>query len=94
MGEHRTFNVQRPIFTARSGVAAQVLGIGSLIIWANGIARVPRRVGRVCRHTLFYPKFTGRSHDAVLVVYDDAGNVIEMYEHPGEFKERADSVLI
>ena len=26
--EHRTFNVQRPIFTARSGVGAQVLRIG------------------------------------------------------------------
>jgi len=28
-----------------------------------------------------------RSHDAVIPVYDDAGNVIEMHEHKGEFKE-------
>jgi hypothetical protein len=31
--------------------------------------------------------FSGRSHDAVIRVYDDAGNVIEMHEHAGEFKE-------
>ena len=28
-----------------------------------------------------------RSHDAVIRVYDDGGNVIETREHKGEFKE-------
>ncbi len=28
-----------------------------------------------------------RSHDAVIRVYDDAGNVIEAHEHAGDFKE-------
>jgi len=28
-----------------------------------------------------------RSHDAVIRVYDDAGNVIKTHEHAGEFKE-------
>jgi hypothetical protein len=28
-----------------------------------------------------------RSHNAVIRVYDDAGNVIETDEHKGEFKE-------
>jgi len=28
-----------------------------------------------------------RSHDAVIRVYDDAGNVIETHEHKGDFKE-------
>jgi hypothetical protein len=28
-----------------------------------------------------------RSHDAVVRVYDDAGNVIETHEHTGDFKE-------
>jgi hypothetical protein len=28
-----------------------------------------------------------RSHDAVIRVYDVAGNVIETHEHAGEFKE-------
>ena len=30
---------------------------------------------------------SSRSHDAVIRVYDDAGNVIEMHEHKGDFKE-------
>jgi len=28
-----------------------------------------------------------RSDDAVIRVYDDAGNVIETHEHAGDFKE-------
>jgi hypothetical protein len=28
-----------------------------------------------------------RSHDAVIRVYDGAGNVIETHEHAGDFKE-------
>jgi hypothetical protein len=34
-----------------------------------------------------YAKFRRRSHDAVIRVYDEAGNVIETPEHAGEFKE-------
>jgi hypothetical protein len=34
-----------------------------------------------------YAKFFCRSHDAVICVYDEAGNVIETHEHKGEFKE-------
>jgi hypothetical protein len=33
------------------------------------------------------PKFFSRSHDAVIRVYDDAGNVIETHEQAGECKE-------
>jgi len=32
-------------------------------------------------------KFFSRSHDAVIRVYDAAGNVIETHEHKGDFKE-------
>jgi len=28
-----------------------------------------------------------RAHDAVIRVYDEAGNVIETYEHTGDFRE-------
>jgi hypothetical protein len=28
-----------------------------------------------------------RSHDAVIRVYDEAGNVIKTHEHAGDFKE-------
>ena len=34
-----------------------------------------------------YAKFFSRSCDAVIRVYDDAGNVIETHEHAGDFKE-------
>ena len=32
-----------------------------------------------------YAKFYSRSHDAVISVYDEAGNVIETHEHIGQF---------
>jgi hypothetical protein len=35
-----------------------------------------------------YAKFRSRSHNAVICVYDDTGNVIETHEHNGDFKER------
>ena len=31
-----------------------------------------------------YAKFDSRSHDALIRVYDDAGNVIETHEHIGD----------
>ena len=34
-----------------------------------------------------YAKFYNRSHDAVICVYDDVGNVIETHEHEGAFKD-------
>ena len=34
-----------------------------------------------------YAKFFSRSHNAVIRVYDEAGNVIETQEHEGDFKE-------
>jgi len=38
-------------------------------------------------HAIGYAKFRSRSHDAVIRVYDDAGNVIETHQHKGEFVE-------
>ena len=38
-------------------------------------------------NAIAYAKFFSRSHDAVIRVYDDAGNVIETHEHKGDFKE-------
>ena len=34
-----------------------------------------------------YAMYNSRSHDAVIRVYDAAGNVIKAHEHAGEFKE-------
>ena len=41
-----------------------------------------------------YAQFYSRSHDAVIRVYDDAGNVIEMHEHKGEFNSLERAMLL
>jgi hypothetical protein len=33
-----------------------------------------------------YAKFFSRSHNAVIRVFDESGNVIETHEHAGDFK--------
>jgi hypothetical protein len=38
-------------------------------------------------HAIGYAEFYSRSHNAVIRVFDDAGNVIETHEHEGEFKK-------
>jgi hypothetical protein len=48
-------------------------------LWYDGPDAVSNAIG--------YAKFYGRSHDAVIRVYDAAGNVIETHEHAGSFKE-------
>lgn len=39
------------------------------------------------RDAIDHAKFYSRSHDVLIRVYDDAGNVIETHKHAGEFKE-------
>ena len=34
-----------------------------------------------------YAPYRSRSHDAVIRVYDESGNVIETHEHQGDFRE-------
>jgi hypothetical protein len=43
--------------------------------------------GSDCAPVLPVKRFYSRSHDVVIRVYDEAGNVIDMHEQPGEFKE-------
>jgi hypothetical protein len=38
-------------------------------------------------NAISYAKHHSRSHDAVIRVYDEAGNVIETHEQKGDFKE-------
>jgi hypothetical protein len=47
-------------------------------LWYAGPNAVSNAIG--------YAKFRSRSHDAVMRVYDEAGNVIATHEHAGEFK--------
>ena len=48
-------------------------------LWYAGTDAVNNAIG--------YAKHRSRSHDAVIRVYDAAGNVIETHEYAGEFKE-------
>jgi hypothetical protein len=41
----------------------------------------------VASNAVDYAKHNSRSHDAVIRVYDAAGNLIETHEHKGDFKE-------
>ena len=50
--------------------------------------------GRLCygdtnavANAVGYAEHYSRSHDAVIRVYDEAGNVIETHGHRGDFKE-------
>jgi hypothetical protein len=49
----------------------------------------PRPLLRIALESFLigYAKLFSRSHDAVIRVYDEAGNVIETHEHVGDFKE-------
>jgi hypothetical protein len=56
---------------------SDVLPFGRL--WYGGPNALSNAIG--------YAKHRSRSHNAVIRVYDEAGNVIETHEHVGEFKE-------
>src|SRR5678816_3268320 len=45
------------------------------------------RVGLALHLGRNVPLSAGRSHDAVIRVYDDAGNVIETHEHKGDLSD-------
>jgi hypothetical protein len=47
-------------------------------LWYGELNAVSNAIG--------YAEHSNRSHDAVITMYDDAGNVIETHEHKGDFK--------
>jgi hypothetical protein len=47
---------------------------------------LPREANPIS-NAIDYAKFRSRSHDAVIGVYDEAGNVIETLKQAVEFKE-------
>ncbi len=48
-------------------------------LWYNEPEAVSNAIG--------YTKFFSRSHEAVIRVYDESGNVTETHEHAGDFNE-------
>jgi hypothetical protein len=59
-------------------LVSDVLPFGRL--WYDGPNAMSNAIG--------YAQQCSRSHDSVIRVYDEAGNVIETHQHKGEFKER------
>jgi hypothetical protein len=56
---------------------SDVLPFGQL--WYDGPEALGNAIG--------YAEHYSRSHDAVIRVYDAAGNMIETHQHKGDFKE-------
>ena len=48
-------------------------------LWYDGPNAASNAIG--------YASQSSRSHDAVIRVYDEAGDVIETHQHKGDFKE-------
>jgi hypothetical protein len=48
-------------------------------LWYDGPEAISNAIG--------YAEHRSRSHRAVIRVYDEAGNMIEMHNHAGDFKE-------
>ena len=67
----------RPRKDKRVDLISDVLPFGRL--WYGDANAVANAVG--------YAQHCSRSHDAVIRVYDAAGNVIETYQHKGDFKK-------
>jgi hypothetical protein len=56
--------------------------------WLGGKPRVADSSStNAVNNAIGYAKFRSRSCNAVIRVYDGAGNVIETHEHAGDFKE-------
>ena len=60
---------------------SDVLPFGRL--WYSEPSAVANAIG--------YAEHRSRSRDAVIRIFDEAGNVIQTHEHAGEFKESYDS---
>jgi len=66
--------------TASSGNAAFARFAQNYAVRVSEFVRKPIR-------RFYGSSFCSRSHDAVVRVYDEAGNVIKTHEHVGDFKE-------
>jgi hypothetical protein len=67
----------------RSQSSAGVDLISNALLFGRLWYGEPNAISNAVNHA----KFRSRSHDAVIRVYDDAGNLIETQQHKGDFKE-------
>jgi hypothetical protein len=74
---HHLYEVRPRKDHRRSDLISDALPFGRL--WYGEPNAVINAIG--------YAKFRSRSDDAVIRVYDEAGNVVETHEHTGDFKK-------
>jgi len=70
------YEVRRAKINAASDLISDALPFGRL--W-YGEPAISNAIG--------YAQHRSRSHDAVIRVYDDVGNMIATHEHKGQFRE-------
>jgi hypothetical protein len=77
MTSHHIYEIRPRKDHRRVDLISDALPFGRL--WYDGAEAVTNAIG--------YAKFYSRSHDAVIRIYDEAGNVIETREHAGDSQE-------
>jgi hypothetical protein len=77
------FALLRPLFPVKAAPPFR----GEVIVIGDDFVRGSAKEAPVTPPRPGYAKFYSCSHDAVIRVYDDAGNVIETHEHKRDFKE-------
>jgi hypothetical protein len=75
-----------PFMFTQSGPAKTIVSV-DLISDALPFGRLRYGEPNAVANAIGYAKHRSRSHDAVIRVYDEAGNVIETHEHKSDFKE-------
>jgi hypothetical protein len=75
------------LHTFAKSAHAKIIATSILISDALPFGRLWYGEPNAIANAIDYAKFYSRSHDAVIRVYDEAGNVIETHEHIGDFKE-------
>jgi hypothetical protein len=80
--------MHRPLVPRNHAKSTETQGNAAKIVFVdlNGWQRRPNPLPRE-PNAISNARSYSRSHDAVIRVYDDAGNVIEAHEHKGDFKE-------
>ena len=71
-------------------IERMIRGLKNDFIWIRflmiGDREFQKQSGLSISNAIDYAQFFSRSHDAVIRISDEAGNVIETHDHAGEFK--------
>jgi hypothetical protein len=72
-------------------IERMIRGLKNDFIWIRflmiGDREFQKQSGLSISNAIEYAKFFSRSHNAVIRVHDEAGNMVETHEHAGDFKE-------